>query len=97
MQSHALNSKKKFKYYEDQHHLHVCQIVNILIFIKWKIPLILGYNNLKWCTPICQGTKENFWSSKKKLANDKVIPNHVKQNRVLDMANFEINFLSNHN
>jgi len=29
MQFHALNSKKLFKHHENQHHLHVCQIVNI--------------------------------------------------------------------
>jgi len=38
--------------------------------------------------------KEKLCISKKKLTKDKVIPNHVKQNQVLDMANFEINFLS---
>jgi len=32
-----------------------------------------------------------------KLAKDKVISNHIKQNWVLDMFNFEIDFLSNHN
>jgi len=34
--------------------------------------------------------KERFWSSKKKLAKDKVSPNYVEQNLVFDMANFEI-------
>ncbi len=38
-----------------------------------------------------------FWSSKKKLTKFKVVPNYIAQNRVLDMANFEIHFLSNHN
>jgi len=41
--------------------------------------------------------KKHLGTSKKKLTKDKVIPNHVKQNRILDMANFEINFFLNHN
>ncbi len=41
--------------------------------------------------------KKFFWSSKKKLTKFKVVPNYSAQNRVLDMANFEIHFLSNHN
>jgi len=41
--------------------------------------------------------KKFFQSSKKKLTKDKVIPIHSQQNRVLDMANFETNFFSNHN
>jgi len=41
--------------------------------------------------------KKFFQSSKKKLTKDKVILNHGQQNQVLDMANFETNFLSNHN
>jgi len=28
--ANALNSKKKLKYCENQHHLHICQIVDIL-------------------------------------------------------------------
>jgi len=35
-----------------------------------------------------------FWSSKEKLTKDKVNPNHGEQDRILVMANFEINFLS---
>ncbi len=34
--------------------------------------------------------------SKKKLTKYKIIPNYATQNQVQDMANFEINFLSNH-
>jgi len=41
--------------------------------------------------------KKFFQSSKKKFTKDKVILNHIEQNRVIDMANFEINFLSNYN
>ena len=41
--------------------------------------------------------KKLFWSSKEKLTKFKVVPNYSAQNRVLDMANFEIHFLSNHN
>ena len=36
-----------------------------------------------------------FWSYKKKFTKDEVIPNHGEQNRVLDMANLEIHFLTN--
>jgi len=38
-----------------------------------------------------------FQSSKKKLTKDKVMPNHVEQNQVLDMVDFETNFLPNCN
>jgi len=41
--------------------------------------------------------KKIFWSSKKNLTKDEVIPIHCQQNRVLDMANLEINYLSNYN
>jgi len=51
---------------------------------------------MKWCIITWQGTIF-FQSSKKKLTKDKVIPIHSAQNWVLDMANFEINFLSNQN
>jgi len=36
--------------------------------------------------------KNKFWSFKKNLTKDKVIPNCGTQNQVLDMANFETNF-----
>jgi len=36
------------------------------------------------------------WSPKKKLIKDKVIPIHGQQNQILAMADFEINYLSNH-
>jgi len=45
--SHTLNSNKKFKYCENQEHLYICQIVDILNTIKWKLPSIFVYNNLK--------------------------------------------------
>jgi len=48
------------------------------------------YNNM-W------SHKKFFQSSKKKLTKDKLIPIHGQQNRVLDTANFETNFLSNQN
>jgi len=42
--------------------------------------------------------KKYFWTSKKKLTKNKGIPIHgdlgSDQNRVVDMANFETNFLS---
>jgi len=41
--------------------------------------------------------QKEIWISKEKLTRDKVIPIHGQQNQVLDMANFEINFLSNYN
>jgi len=47
MQSHTLNSKKKFKYCENQHHLHACQIVNILSSINVNFLQFFVYNNLK--------------------------------------------------
>jgi len=50
--------------------------------------------------PTCQG-KESTFEVLKKLTKNKVIPNHGDlggdQNQVLDMTNFETNFLSNHN
>jgi len=41
--------------------------------------------------------KKFFWSSMKKSTKDKAILNHVEQIRVLDMSNFEIDFLSYYN
>jgi hypothetical protein len=41
--------------------------------------------------------KKFYWSYKKKFTKFKVLPTCSAQNRVLDMANFEIHFLSNHN
>jgi len=41
--------------------------------------------------------KKVFRSYAKKLTKDKLISNHDDQNWVLDMANFENDFLSNHN
>jgi len=40
--------------------------------------------------------KKFFWSSKKKLTKYKVIPKFGAQKQVLDVANFEVNFISNH-
>jgi len=39
--------QKKLKYCENQHHLYICQIVDILNIIKYKFPLIFAHNNLK--------------------------------------------------
>jgi len=39
--------------------------------------------------------QNKIWNSKEKLIKDKVIPIHGQQNQILDMANFEIIFLSN--
>jgi len=41
--------------------------------------------------------KQLFQITKKKLAKDKVNPNHIEQNWVFDMTNFEIDFLSKNN
>jgi len=38
-----------------------------------------------------------FQSSKENLAKNKVISNHVEQSWILDMVNFKIDFLWNHN
>jgi len=96
IQPHALDSPKKLKYCKNQHHLYGCQIVDILNSINVNFLQIL-------CTTIwtmytnMPRHKKVFWSSKKKSTKDKAILNHVEQNRVLDMAKFEINFLSNYN
>jgi len=73
------------------------KIVNIFIFYKMETSFNFCIQQSKIMYMNMPRPPNNLWSSKKKMTTRKVIANFVKQNEVLDMANFEINFLSNHN
>jgi len=99
LQSHALNSKREIKYCKNQHHFHVCPLVNIfnsinVDFLQFCVQQFeMMYTNMS--------RQQKCLGLLKKLAKNRIIPNHGNlggdQNQVLDMANFETNFLSNGN
>jgi len=79
-----------------KHHLYVYQIVNILNSINVNFLQFFVQQSKMMYTNMPR-YKKVFQSSKNKFTKDKTILNHVEQHQVLDMANFEINFLSNYN
>jgi len=96
MQFYDLNFKKYIQISWEPTSFPYLSIVNILYSINANFLQFL-------CTTIWNDkynyakVQKVFWISKKKLTKYKVIPNYGAQNEVLDMANFEINFLMNCN